>query len=91
MADNETQQTVTAETPTPATEPIRSPMDLQIEKLTARLDALENENRELRSANQGLWAQLHPVTETPAITPTVAEQPIDKDMQVLTETLGLKE
>ncbi|MBR2680897.1 MAG: hypothetical protein IKE23_09150 [Exiguobacterium sp.] len=48
MAENEP-------TTTPA-EPIRTPTDLQIEKLNARLDALESENKELKTANQGLWA-----------------------------------
>ena len=82
MADDQTPETIDA--------PIKSATDLELEKLTARLDALESENRELRSANQGLWAQLHPVQEQP-----IAENPIasaiDKDYAVLSEKLGLKE
>lgn len=77
---------------TPA-EPIRTTTDLQIEKLNARLDALESENRELKSANQGLWAQLHPVQDATAPVPsapsvqTTANGPTDFDIVV--EQLGI--
>lgn len=68
-------------------QPIKSAVDLDIERLSARLDALENENRELRSANQGLWAQLHP---------TVAEampEPVREDVafKTLADKLGISE
>ena len=73
-------------------EPVKTVTDLQIEKLNARLDALESENRELKSANQGLWAQLHPVQNPDPIpsvgvqTPT-ANGPTDYDTVV--EQLGI--
>ena len=83
MADDETVKTET---------PIKSATDLELEKLTARLDALENENKELRSANQGLWAQLHPVQEQPVVTPTPAvESDTDVSYKVLSDKLGFKE
>ena len=74
------------------TEPIKTITDLQIEKLNARLDALESENRELKNANQGLWAQLHPVTDTatatlPDVQTTVSNGPSDYDIVV--EQLGI--
>lgn len=86
-----------AETETPKqTEPVKTATDLQIEKLTARLDALESENKELKTANQGLWAQLHPVTDQPAQsipsagvqTPTAAQTPTDYD--VVCKKLGIQ-
>lgn len=70
------------------TEPIRTTMDIELEKLSARLDALETENRELRSANQGLWAQLHPVAET---VESVQPVPEDGAFRIVAERLGLEE
>lgn len=84
MADDNTEQVKVEE-------PIKSTTDLALEKLTARLDALETENKELRSANQGLWAQLHPVQEQPTVTTTpVAESDADVSYKVLADKLGLK-
>lgn len=71
------------------TEPIKSTTDLELERLSARLDALETENRELRSANQGLWAQLHPARDEP-----VEAQPVQTEniaYNVLADKLGIKE
>lgn len=47
MAESETTEDV---------EQVKTAADLAIEKLTARLDRLEAENRELRQANAGLYA-----------------------------------
>ena len=86
MADNQNETTVT-ETDTP----IKSVTDLELEKLSARLDALENENRELRNANQGLWAQLHPAQET--VTEqvvTVQTDTTDRAYDSFVKNIGLK-
>ena len=85
MADETTTETVKTE------QPIKSATDLELEKLSARLDALETENKELRSANKGLWAQLHPVQEQPVVTtaPTT-ESDADVSYKVLVDKLGLK-
>lgn len=72
-------------------EPIKSTTDLEIEKLTARLDALESENRELKTANQGLWAALHPVQDT-AEPVAVAQKPAnDGAYEAFASKIGLKE
>lgn len=71
------------ETPTTAqAEEIKTTADLMIEKLTARLDALEARNSELQDANRGLWAQLHPVQTEPAPepAPAVPEGPTDAEI-----------
>ena len=85
MADNEN---------TEPADVIKTPTDLQLEKLTARLDALENENRELRDANRGLWAELHPVNQ-PAVNPTTAgadtPAPGPTDYELVVKKLGIKE
>ena len=68
-------------------EPIKSTTDLALEKLTARLDALESENRELRNANQGLWASLHPVQDsTPE--PVKTQPAADGAYQAFAERMG---
>lgn len=87
MAENEPN-------PTPAAEPIRTPTDLQIEKLNARLDALESENKELKNANQGLWAQLHPVQNPDPIPSVGVQTPTANgptDYEIVVEQLGIKE
>ena len=88
MAENETPDTTPAE--------IKTTTDLQIEKLTARLDALESENRELKNANQGLWAQLHPVQDAPAPIPSagIVQAPpasADTAYDAVVKALGIKE
>lgn len=88
MADETTTETVTTE------QPIKSTTDLALEKLTARLDALETENKELRSANQGLWAQLHPIQEQPLqnVQDNTASQPQeDQAYELLKKKLGIEE
>lgn len=86
MADDQTTETVTVDAP------IKSTLDLELERLNARLDALESENRELRSANQGLWAQLHPVQEQPTITePSVELSETDLSYDAFKNAIGLKE
>lgn len=82
MADNE-------DATGSGTELIKSTTDLEIERLNARLDALENENRELKQANQGLWASLHPVQEP---EPAAQTQPAaDGAYNALAAKLGLKD
>lgn len=85
MADNEN----TAETGAAEVQPIKSTTDLEIEQLKSRLDALESENRELRNANQGLWASLHPVQESAAAVE--AQQPdTDGAFDSFAAKIGLK-
>ena len=85
MADETNEQVTTGE------QPIKSATDLALEKLSARLDALEQENSELKTANQGLWAQLHPVQEQPVITATDVPSDTDVAFDVLKDKLGLNE
>lgn len=73
----------------PTEQPIKSATDLELERLSARLDALETENKELRSANQGLWAQLHPATDEPVEVQPVRTENIAYN--VLADKLGIKE
>lgn len=84
MAESNEGQTETVET-------VKTVTDLAMEKLNARLDALESENRELRSANQGLWAQLHPVQEQPVIVETQPVADPNADYKMLADRLGIKE
>ena len=70
-------------------EPIKSTTDLEIEKLNARLDALESENRELRNANQGLWASLHPVQET-TVSQIVEQPDTNGDYNAFAKSIGLQ-
>lgn len=85
MADNENAN----DSGTAQTQPIKSTTDLELEKLTARLDALESENRELRNANQGLWASLHPAqAETENVT--VSQPATDGAYDAFAEKMGWK-
>lgn len=71
------------------TEVIKTPTDLALERLSARLDALESENRELREANRGLWASLHPVPED---APPVQEPERGTDaFDSFNKIIGMKE
>lgn len=71
------------------TEVIKTPTDLALERLSARLDALESENRELRDANRGLWASLHPVPED---APPVQEPERGADaFESFNKIIGMKE
>lgn len=71
------------------TEVIKTPTDLALERLSARLDALESENRELREANRGLWASLHPVPED---APPVQEPERGTDaFESFNKIIGMKE
>ena len=87
MAETESTQTE-QETKTAA--------DLQLEQLNKRLDSIEASYqariKELEEANRGLWAQLHPVTETvTAAQEPVTEQPQeDKAEAALFDALGMK-
>lgn len=82
--------------PTQTEQETKTAADLQLEKLNARLDSLEASYqariKELEEANRGLWAQLHPVTETVTVTPEpVTEQPQeDKAEAALFDALGMK-
>ena len=76
-------------------QPVKTATDLALEKLTARLDALESENAELKEANKGLWAELHPVQPTAGRT-AVAESETTPasgptDYEVVVKNLGIKE
>ena len=71
------------------TEEVHTEKDLQFEELTKRLDALEAQNRELKEANQGLWAQLHPAAQ--AQTPQEPEKAGPSDVDYLYKSLGIKE
>lgn len=84
MAESTEEQTGNAET-------VRTATDLAMERLNARLDALESENRELRSANQGLWAQLHPVQEQPVVAEAQPVSDPNADYKMLADRLGIKE
>ena len=85
MADNDNAN----DSGTVESQPIKSTTDLELEKLTARLDALESENRELRNANQGLWASLHPVQATES--ENVINQPAtDGAYDAFAERMGWK-
>ena len=71
-------------------QPVKTTTDLAIEKMNARLDALEKENAELKAANRGLWAELHPVQPAPvqdaAQTPAQGNGPTDYD--IVAKNLG---
>lgn len=84
MAESNEGQTETVDT-------VKTTTDLAVEKLTARLDALESENRELRTANQGLWAQLHPVQEQTVIVESQPASDPNADYKMLADRLGMKE
>lgn len=84
MAESNEEQTGTAES-------VKTATDLAMEKLNARLDALESENRELRSANQGLWAQLHPVKEQSVVAEAQPVSDPNADYKMLADRLGIKE
>lgn len=85
MADNDNAN----DTGTAETQPVKSTMDLELERLTARLDALESENRELRNANQGLWASLHPAQAEPETV--ITNQPAtDGAYDAFASKIGLK-
>ena len=71
------------------TEEVHTERDLQFEELTKRLDALEAQNKELKEANQGLWAQLHPAAQ--AQTPQEPVKAGPSDVDYLYKSLGIKE
>lgn len=88
---------IMAETePTQTEQETKTAADLQIEQLNKRLDSLEATYqariKELEEANRGLWAQLHPVTETvtAAPEPVVTEPQEDKAEAALFDALGMK-
>ena len=85
MADNDNAN----DSRTAETQPIKSATDLELEKLTARLDALESENRELRNANQGLWASLHPAQDT-GNEPVTSQPATDGAYDAFAERMGWK-
>lgn len=83
--------------PTQTEQETRTAADLQIEQLNKRLDGIEASYqariKELEEANRGLWAQLHPVTETvtAAPEPVTAEPQEDRSEKALFDALGIKE
>lgn len=81
--------------PTQTEQETKTATDLQLEQLNKRLDSIEASYqariKELEEANRGLWAQLHPVTETVAAPEPVIEQPQeDKAEAALFDALGMK-
>lgn len=56
-------------------EQVKTAADLAIEKLSARLDRLEAENRELRQANAGLYAAAQSQIVDETAEDTSKEQP----------------
>jgi hypothetical protein len=58
---------MTADDSEPTNEPVRSETDLRLEALEGQLSdmraAYEKQIAELKEANRGLWAALHPVQE----------------------------
>lgn len=66
MAKSETTENV---------EQVKTAADLAIEKLNARLDRLEAENRELRQANAGLYAAAQSQIAEDTAEDAPAEQP----------------
>lgn len=59
---------------------VRTAQDVRMDQLTARLDALEAENRKLREANASLYAMSNPVREDPS-QQEVPQQPVpEKDI-----------
>ena len=66
---------------------IKTAQDVRMDQLTARLDALEAENKKLREANAGLYALSNPVPEPQA---QQAQQVLPADVQIVTEDVALK-
>ena len=64
---------------------IKTAQDVRMDQLTARLDALETENKKLREANAGLYALSNPVAE-----PQAQQQVLPADTQIVTEDVALK-
>lgn len=74
MAESETKENV---------EQVKTAADLAIEKLNARLDRLEAENRELRQANAGLYAAAQSQIVKETAEDTSKEQPPKEDTAAL--------
>ena len=73
-------------------ETTKTATDLALEKLSARLDALESENRELRQANQGLWNALHTAPAEPVPTAGATPEPTkDGAFESFQSIIGMKE
>lgn len=66
---------------------IKTAQDVRMDQLTARLDALEAENRKLREANASLYAMSNPVQES---QPQQIVQMDDAPVQMTTEDVALK-
>lgn len=83
--------------PTQTEQETKTATDLQFEQLNKRLDSIEASYqariKELEEANRGLWAQLHPVTETvtAAPEPKVTQPQEDRSEKALFDALGIKE
>lgn len=76
----------------PAPNETKTPTDLALERLSARLDALESENRELREANQGLWNALHTAPAEPVPTTEATPEPkADEAFDSFNKIIGMKE
>lgn len=65
---------------------IKTAQDVRMDQLTARLDALEAENKKLREANASLYAMSNPVQEA---QPQQVVQMDDAPVQ-MTEDVALK-
>lgn len=66
---------------------IKTAQDVRMDQLTARLDALEAENKKLREANASLYAMSNPVQEA---QPQAQPEVLPANAQIVTEDVALK-
>lgn len=64
---------------------IKTAQDVRMDQLTARLDALEAENKKLRDANASLYAMSNPVQEAQP-----QQKVLPANAQIVTEDIALK-
>lgn len=64
---------------------IKTAQDVRMDQLTARLDALEAENKKLRDANASLYAMSNPVQEAQP-----QQEVLPANAQIVTEDIALK-
>ena len=64
---------------------VKTAQDVRMDQLTARLDALEAENKKLREANASLYAMSNPVQEAQPQVVQIEDAPVQ-----VTEDVSLK-
>ena len=64
---------------------IKTAQDVRMDQLTARLDAIEAENKKLREANASLYAMSNPVKEAEP-----QQEVLPANAQIVTEDIALK-